>query len=629
MIKPKSTSGRPVSPEKTTPPRTHPEIFTGGARNSLDPEVFNPDINRLPGTSTPIIAGSERGAEPRIVVTYITDPLITEVNARLAEITLPGLQAHTLKPHETAEGLFTAPDGKTYAYLEEGSHYQVELNADGVYQIPWPEAPGVSPPVLKKIEGLPQWRIEAPWYTARDAQENTPYTSVHPGEPQGIFPLPPELANTLPAAHESADGIRKGPRDQLYVDLAEGTFLVRRNGQGEYKLASESRTNVPDITVEQTPGQFLWRVKRLTTDVQADPQPGSSRPLIQTEEIGPGQSKRARPSEDPRLADPLIPARPSEVWKSWGSPTKPVKGDAVYIDGLYIGILSQPTHATDTLAYIKHPFFSAPRFEAFEYILLTTPNLQPRVAVRSEGQWANRGVGTWAVLDGVPFEKSLTQYVSDQFGYLSHDSAKKVAREMFQRANEYSELSSAGVQSLSETFRFWKNRPTYPSNRMTPYQGLSDPLMLLATLPKDVSGTTPIPLSHAEGLQRIDIDPNVFHLWQSGNQNQSNRDLYRDILRSSGYQVSSTFRNHAADALLIQQYGVDSVFILFTSWRYGNLPSDSPVNWLTTNALKNRIRPEDKQILERHLVANKIIYLAGTGTTGLLGEKTLFISRIE
>jgi len=629
MIKPKNIPGRSVSSEKTTPPRTNPETVTGGVSSLPDAEVFPSDINRPPGTNASIITGSQMGAEPRVVVTYITDPLITEVNARLAEISLPGLQTHSLKPHESVEGLYTGPDGKTYAYLEEGSYYRAELNTDGFYQIPWPEVSGVTPPILKKIDGQPGWRIEAPWYTARVTQQSSYAASVSAGQPRGVFHLAPELANTLPAAHESADGIRKGPRGQIYVDLAEGTFLVRRNAQGEYKLASSTTTHVPDITVEQTPGQFLWRFKRLPTSVQADPQPGSSRPSIQTEEIGPGPSKRARPAEAPRLADPLIPARPPEIWKNWGSATKPTKGDAVYIEGLYIGILSQPTHATDTLAYIKHPLFSAPRFEAFEHILLTTPQLQPRAVVRSEGKWASRGVDTWVVLDGLPFEKSLTRYVSDQFGYLSHDSAKKVAREMFKRANEYSELSGAGVQALSETFRFWENRPASLNYSMARYQGLSDPLMLLAILPKDMSGVTPIPLSRAESLQRIDIDPNVFHLRESGTQNQSNRDLYRGILRSSGYQVSSTFRNHAEDALLIQQYGVDSVFILFTNWRQGNLPSGSLTHWLTTNVLKNKIRPEDKHILEYHLLTNKIIYLAGTNTTNLLGENTLFISRIE
>ncbi|TMU71561.1 hypothetical protein FGA82_26205 [Pseudomonas fluorescens] len=605
MTKSTKITVRPVSPDTST--LTRSDTVTGSGRNTGSPDTSAPDSHRLPDTSGLTERGADIVVEPRVVVNYITDPVITEANARLAEISLPGLQTHLLRPHESLDGLYLAPDGQTYAHLEEGGYYRAELNTDGDYQIPWPAAPGVTPPILRKIAGQPRWRIEAQWYAAESAPGSLFMPRLTAEDPVAIFHVDPNLATLLPAVHESTDGIRQGPRGKTYVDLADGTVMIRKSAQGEYKLASATTMNVPDITLEQIPGRWLWRRKPLDA---AGAQPNRSPAHATPEETGPGPSKRARlPGE----SDPLAPRRPIEDWKTWGTATKPLAGDFIEIDGKHFSILEQPTHAVDALAFIKHPQFSATRFDTFEQMLLTTPELQPRGVVKLADRWTGRGGETWRMVEGLPFGKCLTQYVSDQFAYLSYASANKAAREMFNRANHSDAITGPGLNALFETFRYWENRSTYMHEKRVLRQDLSDPLMLLSPLPTDENGYMHMPLLAAEGLQRIDFNAQLFSASQYQVDRASTRDLALGILRGHGYNVSTSFRSNAQDALLIQRAGIDSVFILFTD-RFDNATTlaTDPTIWLKRKALVNKIDPDDKITLQDHHATNKIIYLACT-----------------
>ncbi|WP_460090245.1 hypothetical protein [Pseudomonas sp. S2_E02] len=148
MTKPTKTKVRPASPDTSAINRS--AAGNGSLKNTQGSDIFAPGTKQLPDTSTAGTSGSEMAGAPRVVVSYITDPLLTETNARLAEISLPILQAALLQPHKSVDGLFVAPGGQIYAHLEDGRHYRVELNTAGHYQIPWPAAPGVTPPILKK-----------------------------------------------------------------------------------------------------------------------------------------------------------------------------------------------------------------------------------------------------------------------------------------------------------------------------------------------------------------------------------------------------------------------------------------------------------------------------------------------
>jgi hypothetical protein len=627
MIKPPKPTVRPASSSTSTTTRVDADTGVGNVRTTANPESLIPGQNPQPGTSISLPPRTDVVDEPRVVVSYISDPVITEANARLAEIALPGLQTHLLQPHESIDGLYIAPSGQIYAHLEEGRYYRVELNAEGNYQIPWPAAPGVTPPILKQIPGQSRWRIEAQWYTSQSAQGSLFMPRLTAEEPLAIFHVDPNLATLLPAAHESVDGIRKGPRGKNYVDLADGTVMVRINEQGEYKLASATTMNVPDISLEQTPGQSVWRRKMSSNNnAQQDPQPGPSRDIT-PDEPGPGPAKRPRLPANSHSLDPFELIRISEVWQQWGSATKPLSGHSIEIGGKHFSIIEQPTHAVDALVYIKPPQFSATHFDAFEHLLLTTPELQPRGVVKLADRWTGQDSNAWKIVEGLPFEKSLTQQVSDQFTYLSDHSANKVAREMFSRANPSNEITGTGIHTLFETFKKWGNRFTSVDRRFI-RQDLSDPLMLLSPLATDANGNMHMPLPSAEGLQRIDFNPKLFFGSQYRRQRQSTRSLFKDILSGHGYSITHDFGVNLGNALLIERLGVDSIFIMFMDRVHNNtVQLPDPITWLQKKALVNKMNAHVKNDLRAHFHSNKIIYLLGTNERLPTHEDNLIVIR--
>ncbi|WP_322846438.1 hypothetical protein [Pseudomonas sp. B33.4] len=629
MVKPPKTTTHSISSEIAS--RVDSDSVSSNRVLPSNIDTPAPASHRLPDTPNPAEPQLDAINEPHVVMSYITDPIITQANARLAEITLPGLQTHLLKPHESVDGLYINVDGQTYAQLEEGGHYRVEPNSAGEYQIPWPVAPGVTPPIVKKVQGQAHWRIEAPWYVAQAAQVNLSMSLMNAEQPHAAIFIDPNLATLLPAANQSRDGIRQGPRGKIYVDIANGTIMVRRNDQGEYKLASATTTKVPDITVEQIPGQFVWRRKSQPfTGTQQDPQPGSSRALGQAEDSGPGPTKRARLPADSALLTPDVPVRHNDEWKTWGSATKPLVGDSIEIDAQHFPVLPQPNLAGDSLAFIKPPQFSSLRFDAFEHMMLTSPELQPRGVVKLAEPWAGHTGDTWRIIDGLPFSKCLTQYVSDQFPYLAYHSANKVAREIFNRANYAEELNGPGTHALFETIKYWEKRATSIDEKRTVRQDLSDPLMLLTPLPVDVNGYIHMPPPSADGLQRIDFNPQLFFGSRHQVNRQSARDLFIGILGGHGYRVSRNFRHIAGDALLIQRTGVDTVFIMFLDkLHYDTTVSTDPTIWLKKRALINKIEPSHKILLQDHLAIDKIIYLAGNNKPLPSGENNLIITRIK
>lgn len=626
MTKPTKTTVRPTSPDTSTINRS--EAGNGSLKNIGGAEVFAPVTNRPSDTATPNTSGSAVAGDPRVVVSYLTDPVLTEANARLAEISLPVLQTHLLKPHKSVDGLFVTPGGQTYAHLDDGRHYRVELNTAGDYQIPWPAAPGVTPPILKKIDGQPRWRVEAQWYTAQSRQKSLS-AQQRAAEPlQEIVLVDPHLATLLPAARESLDGIRKGPRGKTYVDIAEGTILVRKSEQGEYKLASATTINVPDITFEQIPGQFVWRRKlQATTDTRQAPQPGSSRALNQSEEPGPRPNKRPRLPEDSDPLDPFVIMSISELWKSWGTTTKPSAGDSIEISGKHFAILDQPTYAVDAFAFIKPPQFSATRFDAFEQLLLTNPELQPRGAVKLADSTGD-GSQAWRMVESRPFEKSLTQYVSDQFPYLSEHSASKAAREMFNRASHSDKITGPGISALFETFKYWENRSVFVGDNRVVRQDLSDPLMLLSPLATDVNGYMRMPLPSAEGLRRIDFNPKLLSGSQHHRGRRTTRTLFKDLLSAHGYYIAHDFGANQGNALLIKRTSVDPVFIMFMDRIQNNtvfLPD--PIAWLKKRVSVDTMDTHVKDDLMAHLHTNRIIFLLGTNEPLPTHEHNLIVTR--
>ncbi|WRH93942.1 hypothetical protein RCC30_08475 [Pseudomonas fluorescens] len=246
-------------------------------------------------------------------------------------------------------------------------------------------------------------------------------------------------------------------------------------------------------------------------------------------------------------------------------------------------------------------------------------------------KWTGRGGDTWRIVEGLPFGKTLTQAVSDQFPYLSYDCANRVAREIFNRASHSEEITGPGVSALFETFKYWENRPVSVDDKRVVRQDLSDPLMLLTPQSTDANGYFQLPQPSAEGLQRIDFNPQLFAGSQYHVSRPSVRSLLTGILRGHGYQVSEDFRRNARDALLIKRRGLDSVFVLFpVHFPSQHMNAIDPVNWLKKRALVNKIEAHHKITLQDHHAANKIIYLAGANMPiEGSGENNLVIIRVK
>ena len=610
MIKPTKTTVRPASPDPITSNRPN----TGNSSVNIPGSsgIFAAGTNRLPDTTTPNASGTPTTDAPHVVVSHLTDPVITDANATLAEISLPVLQAHLLKPHGSVDGLFVAPDGLTYAHMKDGSHYRVELNTAGDYQIPWPAAPGVTPPIVKKIDGQPRWHVDAQWFEAKFKRRNPPAQQQSAEPLQAIIFVDPYLATLLPVRHQSQDGIRKGPIGTTYVDIDGGTVQVRRNEQGEYKQASATTNNVPDITFERIPGQFLWRRKlQTTTDTQQAPQPGSARAINQSEQPGPSPNKRPRLPEDSDPLDPFVLMGISELWKGWGATTKPPTGDSIEIGGKHFAILDQPTHAVDAFVFIKPPSFSATRFDAFEELLLTTPELQPRVAVKVVDR-TGQGRDTWNIVQRRPFEKSLTQYVRGQFPYLSAPTASKAAREMFNRASHSDQITGSGISALFEAFKFWENRSMFVGDNRIVRQDLSDPLMLLSPLATDVHGYKRMPRPSSVDLRTIEINSELLSGSQLRRGGRTTRTLFKDLLGAHGYSVTHEFNANLGDALVIKRTGVDHMFIMFMDKIHNNTVfQPDPITWLQKRIVFDNMVAHVKDDLVEHLRTNRIIFLLG------------------
>ncbi|WLH37380.1 hypothetical protein PSH79_08765 [Pseudomonas sp. FP2196] len=576
--------------------------------------------DRVSDTSTLSIAGNDDIAS-RIVVTRITDPVMTDLNTNLREISWPALQNHLLQPHESIDGFHLSPKGELYAHLEEGGYYRAELNTNGDYQIPWPTAPGVTPPILRKIEGQSRWRVEADWYSRISAQGNRTQPALTSAPSQASVILPPNLAALLTSAHSTADGLRYDKHKKSYVDLPEGTVMVRKNAFGHYQETFAGERMPSGSVVEPIPGTHLWRRKAADTVLPAD-----RRPAPDTDEATAETSKRQRMDGEPDADDALV-----REWRDWGNTTKPLFIDSIEIEGKHFPIVPQAGHADDALAFIKPPRFAAEHFDAFEHMLVSMPELQPRGVVKIRQDHVGAPEPGWKVLDGYPFKKPLAKYVADTFPYMSEHSANETARLMFNRANHSEEMNGYGLHDLFDTLHQWTERSRRVVVQNATRQDLIDPLALMPPLPKDATGYMYMPPLSAGGLNRIDFDSQRLPVqWKRAINGSSPRAVFKAVLEHQGYDIFESFRQTQRDALMFRRTGVDSLFLmLFSPFHEGRIYRGNPTDWVYSKALKNQINPNDALILRKHVEKNKIFYFLGSFNILSSGQGSLVITKFD
>jgi hypothetical protein len=535
---------------------------------------------------------------------------------------------HLLQRLDADSGLFSSPDGKLYAHVENEGHLLVESRGDGRYQIPFSFAPHLPGPFLVKTERQALWTFERPSWLAHNPDHEQRHAIAERPMPEQPVYLAPEVAALLSPALQTADGLRYDKHRKTYIDTPDGTVMVRRNADGHYQQAFAGVREALPILFEQIVGTRLWRLKE-----ESDPPlPGPShkrKASTDSPESAPGPSKRTPQEEatDPTqaLTESLLSANPEAInlsyglWRNWGRKVPPQLGQHIEIDGQYFRIMHQHPGPNPRLVYLLHPLFSPTLYDTFEYMLRDSPALQPRWAIKRNDQWT--------VLDNiVPFEKPITQYISTTFKYLSDQSVGALGRAMFNQANRSEIINGHGLALLNQVFRFWANRQL----RRAPPRELSDPLLMLRKA-DEPSDTLAIPSSLGEGLMRLDFDPGRFSRhWNEYAAARTTPDLHRlfsRLLEDDGYQVNATAQPLGDDALLFHRKKIDQVFVLrLPPLSNGRLKRVKAESFEFSDSQLRTLITEQKS-LSTYRAEHKVIYLLGGTQTDVLGQTTLFVIR--
>lgn len=416
--------------------------------------------------------------------------------------------------------------------------------------------------------------------------------------------LPAHLAVRLTPASDSPEGIRYDGRDRSYVDMREGTAMVSKRPDGHFQLTSANELTASGYLVERIRGTHLWQKL----------QPGvTRRPAADDADSAAGPSKRTRlddeQSSQPRTRPEVLDLS-SRQWRNWGQSTRPTSGQSVEIDGLHYPIVSQIVRSNTPVVCLKHPRFNPERFDTFEQMLVDEPALQPRWATRSADN-------NWTVADTrLPFEKPLTQSVTESFEYLSAQSSRAVAKALFHESRGAEVINGEGLQVLGQTLRHWENRDI-----PAPRRSLADPLMLLPVQPTMNDGTfggrIELPAASAPGLQRIDFDsaqfPEQWREYAAAPDNLNLQKLFTNVLEKNGYTVSPPNYSLLENALVFHRPGLNVLFVM-------KLPTISadfvrrytkPGSELTNSAALLQLDDAGRQRQNALLAQDNVIYLVG------------------
>ncbi|MCW8278387.1 hypothetical protein IMF27_24780 [Pseudomonas sp. PCH199] len=298
--------------------------------------------------------------------------------------------------------------------------------------------------------------------------------------------------------------------------------------------------------------------------------------------------------------------------------------ESLEINGLHYRVVPQGSPERTGIAFLEHPRFSPSRYEAFEQMLHDDPSLQPRWAVKKNGQWE--------VLENrFPFDKSLTGYVAETFRDFSDASLNDVARTLFNRANHSDVINSQGLMVLKQTFRNWADA----SSARIPRQELADPLLMLPVITRTTNtGWLALPPSDAAGaLRRLDFAPNHFSTeWNNFNADPSNYNLKRlvgSVLVRNGYEAFPLTIEHRGPTLVFTRANHDTVFFLKLGRVDGYAIRDitPPGNELSDPNLTARIGVPARTALLTAYAQNKVVWLLGGTQTTSSGWQSVFIIR--
>ncbi|WP_212801300.1 hypothetical protein [Pseudomonas sp. St290] len=430
------------------------------------------------------------------------------------------------------------------------------------------------------------------------------------------YHLSPELVPLL-SEPDATSGIRTF-RTRTYVQLSEGgTVLLGRDADQNYRARLGTELIASGPRLEQVEGSLLWR--RVPDDATAqgnDPQPTSS---------------RRRPSDD-EPAQEVAPKRANTATapfkQHWELLPYPPAGTAfITVEGTHYKVLTRSDAREYPITYIQAPDHPHYEFETLEIVLKSTPDEQPRGAMRLSPD--NR----WEIDPRLPFDKPLTDYVKAAFPELSARTAENIARKQFELANDSLVADAAGLTALRQIYSSWQ------TGTPSLHPQWSDPLLMLPitpTLPPTTGNSRSIQLPSTvsmRSLDRLDFDPQQFQQqWDYVASSYSPTDIKRfmaDVLTRNGYTVlePSTFNSFAA--LVFSRRGHDYLFFISLHRTKGQkiyLPSHTDPNTASVS-LDLQVGATAAKAVRRAHERGEIIWLKGGCQIRAGYPDTVFIIR--
>ncbi|WP_277761305.1 hypothetical protein [Pseudomonas sp. A34-9] len=603
MAKPPKIVAVTHAPDTSTTTTRTGRALLGHRGTGHLPDLPVHGVDMLSGLlATDVSQGSVPRA-PSVTVSRMPSDVFDTYTPARSEIAWPQSRFNELIPIGDNTGLFTGPDLRTYAQIGTEGRFVVEQNPQGNYFVPLSFAPGVPGPVLAKIQGQASWRIERPGWQSTEA--SLPVDIA----PQPPAYLSPEQAGSLTRAELSADGIRYDKHKKTYVDMAEGTVMIGKH-KGVYRETSAGDSSPNGMEVENIPGTKVWRRKVQDTSLQESPPPERPHLHAAPDDPTPGPSKRPR-LDAPEARLTLTPDSAASVtrtpyfWLPWGHLNPPPSGDSVLLGWLHYPIvpIGSAPHRLPQVYFLQHPEFVPARFDAFEHMLQTTPELQPVATFRI-------GTEPGEVHPGKRFfEKPLSQSVTDTFPAFSDLTSRAVARKLFELADNSTTITGTGLVNIQAVLHQWNQKP-FPT---TP--AYADPMnMLPITTPIDVGGKRLFPWSaQLDGdLQRLTFDPKRFplewHHYLAAPTDLNLRRLVGALLVRSGYDVFPLTHEHNMPTLVFRRTHHEEVFFL----KLGDPGlSHTPGNELVDPALPRRIGDDALLALTTAKARNKVVWLIG------------------
>ncbi|MFJ2531323.1 hypothetical protein [Pseudomonas helmanticensis] len=440
-----------------------------------------------------------------------------------------------------------------------------------------------------------------------------------------------ELASQLKLQPDTVEGFRYDKHNKAYVEMDDGMIMVGNTAHG-WRQTHAGEATPTGKWVERIPGTKRWReIDEPRHRHQAATDPVST----ETTDAIPGPSNRSQRAQEvdvasttnvlvERLSAHQAAALDLSVaqWKNWGKATKPETSESIEIEGLHYPLVKQVLHADTELVYLQHPRFKPEGFNEFENMLRHESSLQPKWALKRNGQWR--------VLDNhAPFEMSPTQYVSTALRYLSEHSVNNLARAVFNRVSTPEGIDAAGLSAMTLTFRHWADGV----NETMAQHSLSDPLMMLPRLParhhdQYAGGLLTLPALTSNRLQRLDFDARQQDSMPSAS---SSRDFFERILGLSGYSINPNRHPHPSgeDVMIFHREGVAAIFVLrLTPVTQTPIPRYTVVGSELANPdFQSRLSQVERQALAEHLNHYEVVYLVGGKEQFSPDNSTLFIVR--